>query len=169
MGEISLHYPGIWVFLEKKYGIKKSQVSPQWTLAQLCKQFELPPAQILFMEVQLDAFPTSIEEITALEVQRLIQNETDLAVLDVREAWERKFGSLPGSIVLDSSLLESIKTSWPKPRTIILYCHFGVRSKDAAHFLANEGFLQIYVLKGGIDAWSVQVDPTLPRYTGAYC
>ena len=47
---------------------------------------------------------------------------------------------------------------------IVAYCHHGMRSADAVGFLLQQGFPQVKNLVGGIDAWSVQVDSTVPRY-----
>jgi rhodanese-related sulfurtransferase len=169
LSEIALHYPKVWLVLESKYGLKKTQINEQLSLSEASNQLALPPAQILFMEIQLAHSSFPVEEISATEAQHLITKESDIKILDVRENWEKKFGSLPQSLSLNGELLKSIQDSWPKEQPILLYCHFGVRSKDAAHYLVSQGFLRVYVLTGGIDAWSVQIDPALPRYTGAYC
>jgi rhodanese-related sulfurtransferase len=167
--EIAQHYPSFWLWLEKRYRIHKTLIPTHSTLAGLSQKFDLPPPQVLFMEIQLDERENSIQEITALEAKALMEKDPSLTVLDVRESWERSFGSLPHSQVLDQDLLNQIKENGSKDKSILLYCHFGVRSKDAAHFLSSEGFFQVMVLRGGIDAWSTQVDPSLPRYTGSYC
>ncbi|NBX76413.1 MAG: sulfurtransferase [Proteobacteria bacterium] len=135
----------------------------------LCKKFDLPPAQIIFMEVQLEASSAKIEQITALEAQHLIQVEPTAQILDVRETWEREFGSLPKSKPLNKNLFKEILKTNPKDTPVILYCHFGVRSLDAAHHFCREGFSRVYTIRGGIDAWSTQVDASIPRYSGSYC
>lgn len=167
--EIGLYYSGMWHFLEKKYHLPKSKVDANTSLSLLSAQFDLPPAQILFMEIQLNETSHRVQEITALEASDLLKSKLQLKILDVREEWEREFGSLPKSQPLDKTLLEEISKNWSQEAPILLYCHFGVRSADAAHHLSQLGFSQIYIIKGGIDAWSVQVDPSVPRYSGAYC
>ena len=47
---------------------------------------------------------------------------------------------------------------------IVVYCHHGVRSRQVAHWLRGQGFAQVKSLAGGIDRWSQEIDPTLPRY-----
>lgn len=167
--EIASSYPRLWTVLEEKYQIHRSLIPTPCTLALLSKKFDLPPPQVLFMEIQLDAKEASIQEMIASEAKNLIDQDPLMAILDVRENWERSFGSLPRSQVLNQDLLNEIQTEWSKEKRILLYCHFGVRSKDAAHYLAELGFHQVMILRGGIDAWSVQVDPSVPRYSGAYC
>jgi|694.fasta_scaffold119763_3 rhodanese-related sulfurtransferase len=169
LSEIASHHPRLWVFLEKKYQLKAQHLDPHWSLKFLSKKFDLPPAQILFMEIQIDGKQSQVIELTATEAKQLLEKEKDLALLDVREGWERNFGSLPGSQVLERTLLDTILGSWSKDRPLLLYCHFGVRSSDAANYFSEEGFEKVFIIKGGIDAWSQQVDPLLPRYTGSYC
>uniref|UniRef100_UPI00359FA028 rhodanese-like domain-containing protein n=1 Tax=Neisseria dentiae TaxID=194197 RepID=UPI00359FA028 len=52
----------------------------------------------------------------------------------------------------------------PDEGPIVVYCHHGVRSLHTAMYLADAGFDELYNLQGGIDAWSLQVDPAVPRY-----
>jgi rhodanese-related sulfurtransferase len=167
--EIGTYYSGIWNVLEKKYKLPKTKLDPKWTLSNLSKNFDLPPAQIIFMEIQLEESSAKIEQITALEAQKIIQTEKTAQVFDVREAWEREFGSLPKSKTLNKTSFKELLKKSPKDMPIILYCHFGVRSLDAAHHFTREGFTRVYTIKGGIDAWSTQVDPSIPRYSGSYC
>ena len=49
-------------------------------------------------------------------------------------------------------------------RPVIVYCHHGIRSQSAAAYLDRTGIKEVYSLTGGIDAWSCEVDPTVPRY-----
>ena len=56
---------------------------------------------------------------------------------------------------------------WPKDSPIVVHCHLGERSVEAAFFLINQGFINVRSLTGGIDAWSAQVDPAVPKYAAA--
>jgi len=167
--EIVKLYPSAILFLEKKYSVKELPHPSTINLKNLSKEYSLPPPQILFMEIQLHGTSQSVEEITALEAQSLLKTDPLLRVLDVRENWERSFGSIPHSQILTDNLFSEALQNWSKDSAIIFYCHFGVRSRDAAHEFAKNGFTKVYVIRGGIDAWSSQVDTTIPRYSGAYC
>lgn len=166
---ISAHYPQIWELLLNKYHLRREQIPAEDTLGDLCKKFDLPAAQIIFMEIQLYHLNHQVEQLSATEAHHFIQQNPSVLLLDVREAWERQYGSLPKAQILDLALLKTLKDQWPKERPILIYCHFGVRSLDCASYLIQEGFTHVSVIQGGIDAWSIQVDPTLPRYSGAYC
>lgn len=167
--ELALTYPHLWLFLESRYQLPQGKLDSAQSLKQLSQQFDLPPAQIIFMELQLEKLKRRVEEISAIEAQKLIHDEPELTLLDVREKWEYHFGSLKNSIPFSPEFLEDLLKSENKDRPILLYCHFGIRSLDAAHHLAEKGFRRIYVIVGGIDAWSQQVEHSIPRYTGAYC
>jgi len=167
--EMARSYPQIWKLLEKKYRLPKIKLEPQWSLTTLSRNFDLPPAQIIFMEIQLEEASEKLEQITAIEAQKIMQSEKTAQILDVREPWEREFGSIPKSKTLNKATLKDLLKNHSKDTPIILYCHFGVRSLDAAHHLSREGFTRVYTIKGGIDAWSTQVDATIPRYSGSYC
>lgn len=166
VGEI---YPNFYDFIQRKYGIKVTPEEKNYSLKTFVKQRSLPPPQVVFMEVQMDSCSPCIEEISVHEVKEMIQKNSVVSILDVRENWELKMGAIPDSRPLTEELLDEIIQTWSKEKTILLYCHFGVRSLDAASFLADRGFKKVYVLKGGIDSWSTEVDPTIPRYEGSYC
>ena len=54
--------------------------------------------------------------------------------------------------------------SWPKDTPIVFYCHLGQRSLDAASYFAGHGFTDVRSMTGGLEAWSLQVHPSVPRY-----
>lgn len=85
-------------------------------------------------------------------------------MVDVREDWERKKVKIPGSIHLPlneiSSALEVLKVDKP----VVTYCKSGRRSRHAAEVLDKLGFKEVYVLKGGIQAYTKEVDPSLQSY-----
>lgn len=106
-------------------------------------------------------------EITPQELHQLIQDgqaATRLQLVDVRRAEEVAIGTLPHARHL---VLQELPQRWqeldPTLPTVTL-CHHGVRSLQAAQFLLQQGFGQVQSLKGGIDRWSQEIDPTLPRY-----
>lgn len=87
-------------------------------------------------------------------------------LLDVREAEEHAFCALPGSTLLPlSEIAERTEdiAGW-KDAEVVVYCHHGVRSAHAIGFLRSQGFTRLSNLTGGIDRWSTDVDPAIPRY-----
>ena len=62
------------------------------------------------------------------------------------------------------SQLPARVTELPPAQDVILVCHHGSRSQQAALFLARNGFSRVYNLRGGVEAWALEVDPSMPRY-----
>jgi rhodanese-related sulfurtransferase len=95
--------------------------------------------------------------------ERLAQPDPPLLV-DVREPGEWQFCHLAGALHLPMNQLTQRLEELDRDREIVVYCHHGIRSKFAVDFLAEQGFQRVRNLVGGIDAWSVEVDPAIPRY-----
>ena len=86
-----------------------------------------------------------------------------LVLVDVRTADERVRASIEGSMPLDDEGLKTL-SALPKDTRLVFYCHTGVRSQSAAEHFRGEGFTDVHNLVGGIDAWSREVDASVPRY-----
>ena len=84
-------------------------------------------------------------------------------LVDVRTSDERARARIEGSILLDDEGLRTV-SSLAKDTKLVFYCHTGVRSRSAAEHFRAEGFTDVHNLEGGIDAWSREVDPSVPRY-----
>ena len=72
---------------------------------------------------------------------------------------------IEGAMLFSQELIQKIMSEWPKDTVLVLVDHAGTRSLDAAAYFAGHGFSETRALRGGIDAWSCEVDSTLPRYT----
>ena len=84
-------------------------------------------------------------------------------LVDVRTSDERARALIEDSILLDDEGLRTV-SSLPKDTKLVFYCHTGVRSQSAAEHFRAEGFTDVHNLEGGIEAWSRDVDPSVPRY-----
>ena len=85
-------------------------------------------------------------------------------LLDVREPWEHELCRIADSQLLPLQELPQRYSQLPRERAIVLICHHGMRSQQAANFLGRAGFTQLHNLSGGIAAWAAQVEPAMPRY-----
>jgi rhodanese-related sulfurtransferase len=89
-------------------------------------------------------------------------------LLDVREPWEFQLAAiqLPGAATqnLPMGQIPQRLTELDPAQPILCICHHGMRSAQVVAFLERAGFESVYNLAGGIDAWSAQVDPSVPRY-----
>ena len=104
--------------------------------------------------------------ISPTELAARLRSPAPPRLLDVREPEEHAFCALPGSTLLPlSELAERADelAAWQDDE-IVVYCHHGVRSAHAIGFLRGQGFTRLLNLTGGIDRWSADVDPQMPRY-----
>ena len=107
-----------------------------------------------------------IREISASELQRAQARGEELLLIDVREPHEHEKARIPGAKLvplgqLSARLAELV--DW-KERRVVAHCHKGGRSAKACALLRDAGFADVANLSGGIDAWSITVDPSVPRY-----
>jgi rhodanese-related sulfurtransferase len=86
-------------------------------------------------------------------------------LLDVREVWEQEEAQIAGSVLMPMGDVPSRANQELDPEArIVAVCHHGVRSMSVAAWLREQGFEQAQSLRGGIAAWSAEVDPTVPTY-----
>jgi rhodanese-related sulfurtransferase len=102
--------------------------------------------------------------ISPKELKARLDRGDRLVLVDVREEWEYSLAKLDNSILMPLGTLPQSLTRLDRDSEIIAICHHGMRSADATDFLLQQGFPNVKNLVGGIDAWSVQVDGTIPRY-----
>jgi rhodanese-related sulfurtransferase len=88
----------------------------------------------------------------------------DIQLLDVRDEWEYALARLDAALLVPMRELEKRIAELDPNRPTVVYCHHGIRSLHAALALRSRGFANVRSLRGGIDRWSVAVDPSVPRY-----
>lgn len=110
----------------------------------------------------------TVVQIVAEELKERLDRAEPLTLLDVREDDERAHCAIGGAglhVPLREvpARLEEIRAA-ASTAPLVVYCHHGVRSMTACTWLAQQGIGPVYNLQGGIDAWSVRVDPSVRRY-----
>jgi adenylyltransferase/sulfurtransferase len=105
----------------------------------------------------------SVPEITPRELKSRLDRGDDLFILDVREPQEYQICNLNGRLIPLGELSRRVH-ELDSSREIVVHCRSGKRSADAVAFLQKTGFRNIWNLKGGILAWSDDVDPAVPKY-----
>lgn len=103
---------------------------------------------------------------TPRELAERLQSAHPPRLLDVREPEEHALVHLPGArlIPLGELLLRQEELADWKEEEVVVYCHHGIRSLNAISQLRHLGFTRLRNLAGGIDRWSLEVDPRAPRY-----
>jgi len=105
-----------------------------------------------------------IRQIGPSELTRLLADVPGPLLLDVREPWELSLASLPEVLNIPMAQVPDRLDELAADREIVVICHHGSRSLLVAAFLQQSGFDAVINLTGGIDAWSREVDPTVPIY-----
>ena len=103
-------------------------------------------------------------EITAQDLRTEWDRSPDLLVIDVREPHEYEIAHIDGAVLIPLSELPTRLGELDGHREIVTHCHHGARSLKALEILKAAGFSKVRSLRGGIDAWAVNVDPGIPRY-----
>lgn len=98
-----------------------------------------------------------------IELKERLDKSEDLMILDVREPEEVQIANIGGKHIPLQDLSMRFQELDPE-KEIVVICHHGVRSAHAVNFLRSRGFAKVKNLNGGIDQWSVNVDPTVMRY-----
>jgi rhodanese-related sulfurtransferase len=106
----------------------------------------------------------TIRQMTPAEVHAARQTPDPPLLLDVRTPAEHRLAAIDGALLIPMDALATRLDELDPERPIIVMCHHGYRSLNVAHYLATRGFDDVANLAGGIERWSREVDPSVPRY-----
>jgi monothiol glutaredoxin len=107
--------------------------------------------------------PATVKEIAPRELKALLDSGKIQHLYDVRTDKERSVAKIAGATHLDDAAMAAIE-GLPKDTPLAFHCHHGGRSRGAAEHFLKLGFKNVYNMAGGIEAWSRDVDPSVPRY-----
>jgi monothiol glutaredoxin len=107
--------------------------------------------------------PPPVNSMSVAELKERLDALEELFLLDVRDPEERQLAKIHEAIPLDDAAEQQIRRL-PNNTPLVLHCHTGVRSRAAAEHFRLLGFNDVYNLEGGIDAWSKEIDPSVPLY-----
>ena len=103
-------------------------------------------------------------EITPAEAKRLLAKGEGVLLVDVREPWEYELCRIEGAKLIPMGSIPANLQALDTDDEVICYCHHGMRSMDVAVWLRGQGVERARSLAGGIDRWSAEIDPSVPRY-----
>jgi adenylyltransferase/sulfurtransferase len=105
-------------------------------------------------------------QITVTQLKASLDAGEPVFLVDVRQPWEHETAALPNSLLLplDQLAARGGELAPPPGALVVAYCHHGIRSLAGAALLERLGLANVVSLAGGIDAWSLYVDPAVPRY-----
>ena len=106
-----------------------------------------------------------VAQISPRDLFQSLENGQSIRLVDVRQPWENQLATLPGSVLIPLNELPQRAQEIVRDQgVVVVFCHHGIRSLSAAGYLQRLGFINVKSLAGGIDAWSCEIDPTVPRY-----
>ena len=167
MRELLEQFPGAQRALFRRYhigGCSSCGFSPDETLACVCARNETLDVDEVTEHILASDAADRAMQIEPRELsERLAAGET-IHLLDIRTRDEFDSVKLPGAHLFTQEFMQEILANWSRTDLLVIYDHQGTRSMDAAAYFQGHGFEKIRSLRGGIDAWSAELDPTLPRY-----
>lgn len=166
MKDVEIQFPYTRSTLHSKFhigGCSKCGYELSNTIEEVAKKYTKEPQDVL------DALNEGLEEMSSAEISvkrfaEILNSQQKVLILDVREEWEYNIAHIPGSILLTESNFESMLLKAKEVSYVIAVCHHGMRSMNATLYLREHGVLNAKSLAGGIDAYSVQNDPSIQRY-----
>ena len=167
MRELLEQYPGAQRALFRKYhigGCSSCGFAPGETLAGVCaRNKNLDVNEVIEHIIESDGADRGLQ-IEPRELAESIGRGEPVHLLDVRTREEHDAVKIDGAELFTQDLMQKILSAWPKNDLLVIYDHQGTRSLDAAAYFQGHGFENVKSLRGGIDAWSTEIDPKLPRY-----
>ncbi|HFC91202.1 MAG TPA: sulfurtransferase [Leucothrix mucor] len=106
----------------------------------------------------------SSTELTVSDLLKLRNSHQDYLLLDIRETEETMICTFPDTVHIRMHQIPSSWATLPQDKQIIVFCHYGTRSRMVVEFLQQQGLMNTINLAGGIDAWAIEIEPTMERY-----
>jgi adenylyltransferase/sulfurtransferase len=105
-----------------------------------------------------------VDEISPTVLHALLAKGAPIRIIDVREPYEWAIARLADARLIPLNSLPGVVHTLARDADIVVYCHHGMRSAAAVEWLRDQGFARVRNLVGGIDRWSLDIDPTMRRY-----
>ncbi|HTQ97179.1 MAG TPA: rhodanese-like domain-containing protein [Candidatus Acidoferrum sp.] len=103
-------------------------------------------------------------EVTPSEVKQRLDKGEKLLLIDVREPHEHAICNIAGAVLIPMGTIPANLQKLDVDEDVICFCHHGMRSLDVANWLRSRGVGTAKSMAGGIDRWSAEIDPKVPRY-----
>ena len=160
-------YPGAQRALFRKYhigGCASCGFQPTETLAGVCARNENIPVEEAIEQILTGHEQEQAMMISPSELAEKREHDPALKLIDIRTREEFEAVKIEGASLFTQELMQEALLKWDRTRPVVIVDHQGARSIDAASYFAGHEFKNVKALRGGIDAWSLEVDPDMPRY-----
>ena len=159
--------PGAQRALFKKYhigGCSSCGFRPDETLQQVCERNENLPVEEVVAYIEASLEEDLKVQIAPEELNALIKGGTIFKLVDIRTREEFETAPIPSAELFTQEIMQEALMKWDRSGLIVFFDHQGRRSMDATAYFIGHGFTNVKSLRGGVDAWSQEVDPSVPRY-----
>lgn len=167
MREVLEEFPGAQRALFRRYhigGCSSCGFSPDETLAQVCgRNGNLDTAEVM-AHIRSSHEQDAKVLIAPKELVELRQRDPAVKLVDVRSREEYEAVHIEGSVLLSQDVMRELMASGSNTKPIVVVDHQGKNGLDAAAYFIGHGLQNVRCLRGGIDAWSLEVDPKVRRY-----
>jgi rhodanese-related sulfurtransferase len=167
MSTVLEKFPSAQRALFRRYhigGCSSCGFSPDETLAQVCaRNGNLDVAEVL-AHIQSSHEQDAKVLISPAELAELIQRDKTVKLVDVRSREEFEAVNIAGSVLLSQDVMRELMASGSNTNPIVVIDHAGKNGLDAAAYFMGHGLQNVRCLRGGIDAWAQEVEPTMRRY-----
>lgn len=114
------------------------------------------------LTISLPQAPAPIPQMSVQDLQQRLADKS-ITLVDVRSDEEREKAAIPGALAMNAEVMDQVE-AMPKDAPIAFICHTGSRSQVAAEHFRKLGFTDVSNVAGGINAWSLEIDPQVPTY-----
>ncbi|MGA2554807.1 MAG: rhodanese-like domain-containing protein [Verrucomicrobiota bacterium] len=162
-------FPGAQRALFRRFhvgGCASCGFPPEETLEALCRRNNLNAPEVI--QHIASSHQQDQELLIAPRALAALRQQGPVRLVDIRTREEFEAARIQGAVFFSQPLMQEILGRWPRSDLIVIYDHLGRQSLDAAAFFLGHGFSQVRCLLGGIDAWSTEADPAVPRYDLEY-
>ena len=168
MQEVLHFYPGAQRALFRKYhigGCNSCGFRPDETLASVCSRNGSLPIEDVLKKIQQSHDEDKQILIEPTDLAKRLDEGEDIKLVDIRSREEFEAVHIDGSIMLTQTLMQEILGTWDNNQRFVMIDHQGKKGLDAAAYYLGHGMPNANALRGGIDAWSIEVDSSIRRYT----
>jgi rhodanese-related sulfurtransferase len=158
-------FPGAQRALFRRYhigGCASCAFQADETLEGLCARNNLNVAEVL-QHIETSHQQDQELQVSTGELAKL-RLAGSVRLVDIRSREEFDATHIDGAVLLSQPVMQDILGHWPREELMVIYDHRGQQCLDAAAYFIGQGFRNVRCLRGGIDAWSLEVDQKIPRY-----
>jgi rhodanese-related sulfurtransferase len=167
MRELLQRFPGAQRALFRRYhigGCASCGFQPTETLAEVCARNEKLPVDEVIAHILASHEADEKILLSPADLAAALKNYPTAKLIDIRTREEFDAVHIPQAIFFTQELMQEILMRWDRRALLAIIDHTGSRSMDAAAYFSGHSFENVRAIRGGIDAYSQEVDPSLPRY-----